>query len=350
MVAPKPLISLRPSFRRFPLERQSKAPITSVAGVPVRHASVMRFKGAVNSVLHESALTTLHVPFGALSQQRFDQLWAAFGRRSQVTYSPSGRYELIDFLPPVIQAVINLDLELPAPATLVGSRGWDQRDPETELSVVLDANCHGTAWSFARACRSDARQMLVFYGDMLAMDNALSGPRFHTLESLAMGQLNLLGVIPMQPGDVVGFYEVSEWPRVTMLLHTAVHVGAGLFVEKPNTEMAGEDSPYRLGTAEMIASPLLHAIGPSVRAVVFRPKGPMSPAAQVFETSYTEQLVALSRSGGRPIGMPIVAQREFGLGGGISSETMCAIATMPISFGDDGRARLTGVTVEEQIR
>jgi hypothetical protein len=349
-MAAKPLISLRPTFRRFPLVRVSKAPITSVAGVPVRHASVMRFNGAVNSVLHESALTTLHIPFGAISQHRFDQLWAAFGRRSQVSYSPSGRYDLIDFLPPVIQAVVNLDLELPPPQPLVGSRGWNLRDPDQELSVWLDANCHGTSWSFARACRSDARQMLVFFGDMLGMDSALGGDRFQTIESLAMGQLNLLGVIPMQPGDIVGFYEVSEWPRVTMLLHTAVHIGAGLFVEKPNTEMAGEDSPYRICTAEMIALPLLHAVGNSVRAVVYRAKGPMSPAAQTFQTSYSEPLVALSRTGGRPIGMPIVSQYEYGLGGGINNETMCAIATMPISFGEDGRARLTGVAVEEHMR
>ena len=180
-----------------------------------------------------------------------------------------------------------------------------------------------------------------FFGDMLCMDNELHSDRFELVESLDPGQVALLSVLPLLPGDVVAFFEVSEFARATMLVHTALHVGAGLLVEKPNTEAAGEDSPYRLVTAGMVVEPLEAALlGSGLRAEVLRPRAPLRPLTEVFASSYAVRLRGLANRARRPVGMDVVPQNEYGLGGGITSEAICAVARLAVEIGPDGRGSL----------
>ena len=336
-----PLLDLRPTFRRFPLARLRSAGIAALAGVPVRSSRISRFDGAANSALDPSALTTLVVPFGAMSAQRFALLHGAFGSLSRVTHSPNRRFEVVDFLPPAVQAVLGLDVELPPAVPIAGTGTWDPRRAPEPVEVSLDVNCHGTTWGLLGAYHGAAGEFPLFFGDMLCMDSELHSDRFEVVESLDPGQVPLLSVLPLRPGDVVAFFEVSEFARATMLVHTALHVGAGLLVEKPNTEAAGEDSPYRLATPGMVVEPLEAALlGSALRAEVLRPCDPLRPLTEVFASSYAVRLRGLANRARRPLGMEVVPQNEYGLGGGITSEAICAVARLPVVVGPDGRGSL----------
>lgn len=338
-----PLLDLRPAFRRFPLVRERSAGIAALAGVPVRSARIARFDGAANSMLDASALTTLVLPVGAMSALRFGLLHEAFGSLSEVPHSANRRFDVLDFLPPAVQAVVGIDVELPSPEAVAGTGAWDPRRAPEPMEVSLDVNCHGTTWALLGAYHSPSSrgEYPLFFGDMLCMDNELHSDRFELVESLDPEQVPLLSVLPLQPGDVVAFFEVSEFARATMLVHTAIHVGAGLFVEKPNTEAPGEDSPYRLATAGMVVEPLEAAlIGSRLRAEVLRARVAPRPLTEVFASSYAVRLRGLANRARRPLGMDVVPQNEYGLGGGITSESICAVARLSITLGPDGRGRL----------
>lgn len=335
----RPLVQLVPSWRPMEREAVDDLPLSDLAGVPVKKARAERFVGASNATLHPDALMTLNVTFGPLSKTRFDQLAAAFGDVSEAEHQRTRSYSLEDFLPPVVQALVNNDLEVPPAQRLAGTQGWSPKFPERSKEVSLDPNCHGTAYEVLSHYQAPRESVQLFFGEMLVMDDLVhQSGAFKKVTAASRLRLSRVGRQNLRPGDLVQFYEQTKWSRATTLLHSAVHVGCGIFFEKPNTEIMGEDSPYRLGTFEMISSPVLYAVDRMARVEVLRPVRSLAPAKETFRSGFADRLAQLERSSGRTIGHDIVQLLEHGLGGGISDEQLSAIVEVSLEVDEHGRS------------
>lgn len=343
-----PLIVARPKFRRLPLvpaaEPELAAPIPAVLGVPVELSRALTFEGASNGFLHPSALTTLEVRFGRLSPAQTEALSSAFGGRSHVGWDPQRSYEVRDFLPPAVQALIDLDLEPPEAVVLPDTRKrtFDWLLPRDEDKIVsLTADCHGTAYAAVRAFQGHDADVPIFIGDPLAMDDLTASNHFERIADLKGPDLADIAGLPLRPGDVVQLFEDVQWGAITHILHSAVYVGGGLFFEKPNTEMAGEDSPYRLATFEMVLKPVAHFAGHLPKVRVSRPRGLLPEPEVIFESGFRDALERNARRKGRSIGLPLVRVMSYSLGGGTNGEQLVGITRFPIELASDGRGRLS---------
>ena len=325
------LAKLEPSFREFPRQDEAPLDVTEIGGVPVEEATAERFVGARNEFLAPVALTTADLDFGKLDRAEYDTLKKEFGGLTEVPYDSEREYEAADFLPPLLQALLNQDLEIPEPVTLPDSDEYAYPPTGEDVPIDLTANCHGTTWESARAFQGQKEAAHIFLGEASIIDDKLHSSLFKPLGE--SGKLRPEGLVP---GDVVAFDEESDWKRMTMLLHTAVYVGGGLFFEKPNTESAGEDSPYRLATWDMLVGPVESYVDGNYKAQAFRPAETLQPAEQVFGS---EQLDEWERDHGS-LDKPVLTVIEAGLGGGIRGLWQTAMATVPLEKRPDGRYAL----------
>lgn len=344
--APAPFYDDRVTFRAFP-----RAPVPMgtafglpasevrcVAGAPAR-AEVQSFVGARNDYLSKAALQTLEVRFGQIDRATFDRLHATFGGLSRVPYAPARSYDLVDFLPPAVQALVNQDVELPAPKVIPNSAQWlslfeapDPTLPDVELSPTT--NCHGAAHAIARAYQGVDDTLEVYFGDA---DPAqwVAADHFSTVHTLDPGHSDGLSQLELQPGDLVQFHRPFG---VDTLLHSAVHVGGGVFFEKPNTELEHEDSPYRLGDAEMITRPVADHAGADPRITVLRPRGELPPGREIFG-ALKEEVAAWEAEHGQPLGADLVTVLLKGRGGGMDGMGVHPISRFGLEIGPDGRGR-----------
>ncbi|MCK6551237.1 hypothetical protein L6R52_35710 [Myxococcota bacterium] len=337
--AKAPLLDLVPTFSETVRAPAGRVELPVIAGVRVE-GHLERFEG-VKSSLGETAHVTVDARLGKLDAAAFDAVHAALGGRSKVTFDAGREYSVRDFLPPALQALVNRDLELPEAVKLKGSHVVDDMGRGEDLSVGLTMNCHATAWEAASAYQRDKREISIFYGEMVTMDELVHDEtRFTKLGEATAETLADLTKLDLRPGDVIQFFEVSDWARMTMLLHSAVYAGGGLFFEKPNTEgperddpanyLTQEETPYRLATLELVAAPISVAVEGRFRAEVHRPKRELEPAEQIFESSLESATKAWAQKKGRPLGNELVAELEQSLGGGIRAEHVSALATLDV--------------------
>jgi hypothetical protein len=326
------LSSLKPEFREFPREDWQTLDIADVRGVDVEEATTERFVGARNEFLEPSALSTADLDFGRLTESEFGKLKSEFGSLSEVGFRPDRDYEAADFLPPVVQALLNQDLEIPEPVVLPESADYAFPPVGDDLPVDLTANCHGTAWEAMRSFQGHNDAANIFLGDALVMDDALRTDKFQKIGESGKDEPQGL-----KPGDVVAFDEVSEWARMTMLLHTAVYVGGGLFFEKPNTESDGEDSPYRLATWEMLTAPVNDYVDGKFTAQAYRPTAKLDRASEMFKS---DQLDEWQQEHGR-LDKPVLTVMEPSMGGGVRGMWSTAMASVPLEKQPDGRYALS---------
>lgn len=338
----KPLVELQPTFRDCPLEKVRDLSLATVAGVPVK-AELHSFQGAKNSFLHKDALTTVQVSFGKLSVQQFETLRSAFGNRSAVAFDGERSYSVIDFLPPVIQALVNKDIELPKSVTLKGSRCLHVLPFDEDKSVSLSMNCHATAWEAVRSYQGHQADVSIFMGEMITMDDLMTSDVFIHIDTLPADKVADLDKLDLRPGDVVQFHEKSDMVCMTSLLHSATYVGGGLYFEKPNTERDGEDSPFRLATQETMTMPVSDAVDGKFEVQVFRAQKDLKPAENAFQSSVASDVEKWVEKQGRSLGVYVVSELEQSMGGGIHGEYITGLVKIPLAIGDDGRAVLKGL-------
>ena len=323
--------TLKPEFREFPREDWQPLEIADIRGVDVEEATSERFLGARNDFLHPAALSTADLDFGRLDPAEFEALKAEFGGLSQVPFQPERDYEAADFLPPVLQALLNQDLEIPQAVVLPESADYAWPPMGENLPIDLTANCHGTSWEAMRAFQGHNEVAKVYLGEASVLDGALQSDKFEKIgtegKSIPEG---------LKPGDVVAFDEESEWARMTMLLHTAVYVGGGLFFEKPNTESEGEDSPYRLATWEMLTAPVEQYVDGRFKAQAYRPRTALPSGEEMFRS---EQLDDWEKTHGK-LDKPVLTVIEPSMGGGIRGMWSTALAAVPLMKKSNGRFQL----------
>lgn len=340
---PKKLVELDATVRPFPLKPDAPLQMAEVRGVDVEHAESLRFDGVRNEFLSASALTTVRAEFGKLTAAEFGGLKEAFGGRSKVPFDPARNYEVIDFLPPGIQAVVNRDVEVQDPAQLKGSaHWWEGNGPEARnMSIALTTNCHGTAWEAMRAFQGQDRTWSLFFGDAVGMsDLAADAKLFDTVAELPMGEADRLQTVDLKPGDLVQFHEVQEWQTMASLLHSAVYVGGGLFFEKPDTERADEDSPFRLATAASMIGPISDFSEGKFRMAVLRARRELPVPSKAFASGFETEGARLERKKRLPLGTPLLKEIEVGMGGGMRSMNLAALKEYSLEIGPDGRGSL----------
>jgi hypothetical protein len=349
---PRPLLALAPSLVAAPQRADGVVPLADIVGVPVR-ATVQRFEGVASS-MGSAALATLDVHLGQLTQQQFDDVKASFGGRSRVHFDPARAYRAVDFLPPALQALVGQDLDRKDPVKLPGTAtigGADER--RGELTIGLAPNCHGTSWEAARAFQGAATDSVaLFYGEMirhdqLTQDSALFRP-LGTVPVDRGGDLSALG---LQPGDIVQFQETGVMARAsTMVVHSAVYVGNGLFFEKPNTEGADvaqpeqyrdhEETPYRLVDVHMMVDPVASAVRGGLSISAFRPVAPLPTPEQAFGSSFTAELEAYAKERAAILNTPLVVEYEQGMAGNIRGEHASALVRFPVRERPDGTSAI----------
>ncbi len=334
--------------------------MTPVAGVPVT-ATVMRFNG-VHSTSFPEALKTLDVRLGTLTPGQFEAVKASFGNASTVKYDAQRDYRAVDFLPPAVQALIGRDLDRQPQPAIPGTELIGSLDPRMRgnLDIRLAPNCHGTAWEVARAFQGQARDSVaLFYGDPIRMDNLVSSSgAFRKLGTVTGDRLS-----DLKPGDLVQFKTVEGMRTQTSLLHSAVYVGNGLFVDKPHTEGSDvhepakyadqEETPYRLVTLEMMSKPLSESSRFRFEIEAWRPTGPIPQAEPAFGSNeafssssqemgrgFLEKLKAHVATQGASLNMPLVVNHDLGSNGFVRTVGADALLRVPIRTAADGTATI----------
>ncbi len=339
-LATEPMPDLTVSFRRFELRYERDVQLGEIAGVAVRRAQVRSFVGARNNFLDASALQTVEVEFGTLKREQFDALHAEFGGRSQVQWDAGRSYRAIDFLPPLVQALVNVDLQVEPLQPIPGTEDWSTLRGGKDVRLNMTSNCHGTAYEVMRAYQAHKLSLRLFAGDTLATDDLNFGSS-PLLTKLA--ELDFTCDSPgsgLRPGDVVQFFEPDQ-AVMSNLLHSAIYLGGGLFFEKPDTETVTHDSPWRLATADMIVEPLRSLLGSEPRIEALRPCATLPDPEIVYGNEHNRNNARdWANRRGHGLGFDLVGLLEFGMGGGIIGDYFGAISDHRIELDADGRGRL----------
>lgn len=164
--------------------------------------------------------TALGFEFGRLTYRQWQQLVTTYAtwhnRRNLAYYDRDRNYNLMDFMPPAIQA-------------------WNRhRFHEQDLTPAspptkLAANCWGTLYEILRLAKQDNPPApTLFVTD-----------RHPMLQTLRQGSMKIQAT--PQPGDIVLVYH--QHGNRTYLDHVALAIDQQLYFEKAG---AGNDVPYRL--------------------------------------------------------------------------------------------------------
>lgn len=203
------------------------------------------------------------VTFGPLTIKQFAYLKQTYGgwsrATSAVTYNPGQTYTLQDFLPPLMQATMDLSFvsqnyvaKLPRLAFPEDNMSSDK---ETSLSTI--ANCWGETYEVIRSALNGKNQSFqIFYAPYKAIKDFLTESSYSNVvqefstdaSHFADEKRRNQG---LQPGDVLIIGQ--RW-----LMHTAIFIDNDLFFEKSGS---GDKTLYRLvpyNTLKTVWDPTLY--------------------------------------------------------------------------------------------
>ncbi len=204
-------------------------------GLGISLSPIKHFDSRLKNLPNEEDRYYLEVPLGNLSEEQFSGLQKIYGERSKVPYDSSRNYELIDFLDPEIQALVN-NLYLPVfydPSALAyfqmeGLEGpvWDALK---KRGLASYANCWNATSEVLRRRHpqhnpSDDRYFLYWPGRTDAYEWFTSDQYSQTIEEPEIGDVMVL----------IGKGQIQ---------HTAIFVTNDLIFEKTD---GGEKDPYRI--------------------------------------------------------------------------------------------------------
>jgi hypothetical protein len=313
---------------------------STIAGVPVRSATTSQFTGLTGA--QDLMTRSVDVSFGTLSRPQFDALKAEFGGKSAVPFDANRAYSAIDFLPPVLQGLVNRDLDTGNNITIPGTRKLAEEMRMGDLvEIGSTPNCHGTAWEMMRAYQGNAStHVQLAYGDAQLIGDRYS-TEFTAIATAKPGEK--LDTSKLQPGDVVTFARHHPEFGEMDLLHSAVYVGGGLYFEKPDTESDKyAESPYRLVTLEQVTAPTADFLSEQPSMTARRPNAALPPPAEAFASSSedTGKLEALLNKRGESIGRPLTTELIMGMGGGVRGMAFNAVVTRRVELDSSGRGAI----------
>jgi len=192
----------------------------------------------------EPEIYLLSVSLGRLTRRQFNTLHAHFKRQSHVRYSPDTEYTLEDFLPPVIQALLNkkyLSKDVFTPQQMDQLSAKKAKGAELKIryfsgsdGIISAANCIGTAMEVTRVVRSQSGHgaySFYFPGRQEASE-ILKNPKI--VNTVSARELRFLDM---------ALFTVKNEVFGPQVLHVAINILPGLYFEKRDT---GAHEPYRL--------------------------------------------------------------------------------------------------------
>ena len=207
---------------------------------------------------------SLDAEFGTdLDESAFNALQTAYcawsETKSRVKYQKGRRYTLLDFLPPLLQAVSGCHFRssrrkqegLPS---LVGDPD-DRVALYTQQEVLLTSNCWGFAWEVLyQADNADTSTMTVSTADPGSAWRALTGPGFDLIQTSRTNPALLTDKqvrnAKLQGGDVLLLWHTiasSNTPNKVYLDHVVTWIDDDVIFEKSGS---GDKVPFRLNTWE----------------------------------------------------------------------------------------------------
>ena len=205
---------------------------------------------------------SLNADFGTLSESQFDQLQARYcawsDTKSKVRWVKDREYTLLDFLPPIMQAVSGQYFQSTRSRQKnLPSFVDDRQRRYTEQEVLLTSNCWGFAWEVLyQSDNPDTSAMTVSTGDPTSAWRAFTGPGFDLIQSsLTKPQLltdKRLRNQRLQGGDVLLLWHTiasSDRPNKVFLDHVVTCIDEDVYFEKSGS---GDNVPYRISQWEMI--------------------------------------------------------------------------------------------------
>ena len=185
--------------------------------------------------------------FGKISEQDFIFLKKTYSgwskSQTSVVYNQHKSYQLVDFLPPLIQA-LNGHRFIPEETKLKSQDRYFAKllsSPQTNFKKSLYMNCWGLVYEVLRAAKNSQAKPLLFMAQASVM---LSQIRNNS-DTLLTWQEPLENSIPGElsnPGDIILVMHKSL-TGYEYLDHIAIVIDDGIYFEKAGT---GEDVPIRI--------------------------------------------------------------------------------------------------------
>ena len=211
---------------------------------------------------------SLNAEFGSsLDQSTFEKLKSAYcswsETKSRVQWKEGRKYTLLDFLPPLLQAVSGLHFrssrtkQRGLPSFLGGPDDRVQR--YTDQEVLLTSNCWGFAWEVLfQADNADTRALTISTADPTSAWREFTGHGFDLIQS-SRTQPNLLNNAALRNKKLKGGDVVLIWhqnPTTASgadlyLDHVATLIDEDVYYEKSGS---GDKVPFRISTWEMITA------------------------------------------------------------------------------------------------
>lgn len=251
---------VKPSSERQ-LYPQLKLTTADKLGVPYQGIAY----NASEAASYAGFALSLNAEFGPMDETSFEQLQRAYclwsETKSRVSWRSGESYTLLDFLPPLLQAVSGLHFrssrskQNDLPSLLKGDGRGGRRTSSAE--VLLTSNCWGFAWEVLfQADNADTSAMTISTADPTSAWRAFTGPGFDLIQSTRTKPTLLTDPISrnrkLQSGDVLLIWHQN--PSTTSgtdlyLDHVAICIDDDVYYEKSGS---GDRVPFRLSTWDMI--------------------------------------------------------------------------------------------------
>lgn len=205
----------------------------------------------------------IHIEFGKVTEAHYKLLMERYGGQNLVPFDPEKNYDLVDFLPPKIQALVNRWLITSwTPDANIPEEMMDPRDVGFEPVPVanIDMNCWAASYEVLRDFKlpfaKQKAQIGMFLNARASHFFSNSNAFFQNLGTLKSNQLSPKKSTLEQRNqnrklmDVLSLiYENQLGPA-----HTALWIDEDLYFEKTNS---GSEDPFRLNTYEGVVTPFL---------------------------------------------------------------------------------------------
>lgn len=199
----------------------------------------------------------LKINLGQMSQEQFRQVKALYSNLSQVKYDKEKNYDLVDFLPPVIQSTVNKTFQdTYINLSDLSDVELDDGNPAAieifslaKNGIGFFTNCWGTTWEVLKSINAKITDKITDKATDKITDKftkqtyILSWPSRDTMGDIFRDKKLSEPIHPnkSQFGDVIAIYLKDG--RDLSLQHTATVIGKNLIFEKTDTSA---DDPYRL--------------------------------------------------------------------------------------------------------
>jgi hypothetical protein len=225
-------VSARGEFRPISITSKTRCHLQLSAAQDIPHICWQLQNAQAQLPVWRSALS---FEFGRLTRAQWRQLQQAYTvwqNRRLAPYDGQRHYTLMDFMPPLMQAVNGYQFhgeQVPLPTVIS-----DVSHPRRGDRAHTLSNCWGTLYEILRTAQDDRAMPYTF----------MTGP--HQIEDwLRQASTPVTG--PSQPGDIL-LIQHRRGDRI-YLDHVALVIDEQLFFEKAGT---GDETPYRLVDLETL--------------------------------------------------------------------------------------------------